>query len=160
MLNFQKHTVSYQIDEMIMQKRVEGRPEKKVACQSCKHYRQNHFVGETQLRRPNITDDPIMTQMKNINPREFIEQLIIDPKQGVIKREIHFAIIDYMSVSINNVLTRIDICNAKEIGETDQRSIKWRDHISSVEAKRISREIHQDHAEDIPMINSFYQKVN
>ena len=40
-------------------------------------------------------------QVKNMSPRDFIEQVIIDPKQGVIKREIHFAIIDYMSVSYN-----------------------------------------------------------
>ena len=31
---------------------------------------------------------------------EIIEQVVFDPKLGLVKREIHFAIIDYATVSI------------------------------------------------------------
>lgn len=33
-----------------------------------------------------------------MTPREYIEQVVIDPHHGLMKREIHFGLIDYASV--------------------------------------------------------------
>jgi hypothetical protein len=45
--------------------------------------------------------DHLRQQMLNLAPREVIEQVIFDPQNGIVKREIHFGIIDYLTVSIS-----------------------------------------------------------
>ena len=35
--------------------------------------------------------------MANLAQREVIEQIIFDPQHGIVKREIHFGIIDYLT---------------------------------------------------------------
>jgi len=46
--------------------------------------------------------DHLRQQMLNLAPREVIEQVIFDPQHGIVKREIHFGIIDYLTVSFSN----------------------------------------------------------
>lgn len=43
--------------------------------------------------------DQLRQQVLNLAPREVIEQVIFDPQHGIVKREIHFGIIDYLTVS-------------------------------------------------------------
>ena len=35
--------------------------------------------------------------MGNLAPRDVIEQIIFDPQHGIVKREVHFGIIDYLT---------------------------------------------------------------
>ena len=37
----------------------------------------------------------------NIARRDVIEQVVFDPQLGIVKREIHYGIIDYLTVSYN-----------------------------------------------------------
>ena len=41
--------------------------------------------------------DNLRLQMNNMAPRDVIEQIIFDPQHGIVKREIHFGIIDYLT---------------------------------------------------------------
>ncbi len=41
--------------------------------------------------------DTIRQQMANLTPRDVIEQIIFDPQHGIVKREVHFGIIDYLT---------------------------------------------------------------
>ncbi len=41
--------------------------------------------------------DNIREQMIKLAPRDVIEQIIFDPQHGIVKREIHFGIIDYLT---------------------------------------------------------------
>jgi hypothetical protein len=47
----------------------------------------------------NPANDSLRQQVLNLAPREVIEQVIFDPQHGIVKREIHFGIIDYLTVS-------------------------------------------------------------
>lgn len=53
--------------------------------------------------------DEIKMGVLNIAKRDVIEQVVFDPVLGIVKREIHYGIIDYLTVSGNNssVLTII-----------------------------------------------------
>jgi hypothetical protein len=44
-------------------------------------------------------EDEVNKQLHKVSSRDVIEQLVFDPHHGVVKREIHFGIIDYVTVS-------------------------------------------------------------
>lgn len=99
------------------------------ACNVCKVQKMNHIVREyanvqknnssSQQRETSLIEaikDPLLEQpiteestsfsaqklrqqMLNLAPREAIEQVIFDPQYGIVKREVHFGIIDYLTVS-------------------------------------------------------------
>lgn len=69
-------------------------------CHNCKYgCKENHIIElsdcmeESDEDRSEIMDNP----WKNISDTDVIEQVIFDPKLGMIKREIHFGIIDYIT---------------------------------------------------------------
>lgn len=41
-------------------------------------------------------------EILNLTQREVIEQVIFDPQHGIVKREVHFGIIDYLTVSTSS----------------------------------------------------------
>jgi hypothetical protein len=75
----------------------------KIQCEFCNaNYRQNHILEidgmfeereDTQLGLSMEEQDI----WKGMVQREKIEQLIFDPKLGMVKREVHFGIIDYLT---------------------------------------------------------------
>ncbi len=90
------------------------------SCSVCKFQKTNHIVREFVLtqnqqdanlsqnmstfgivdenKSQNVTfSDNIRNQMANLAQREIIEQIIFDPQHGIVKREIHFGIIDYLT---------------------------------------------------------------
>lgn len=83
-------------------------------CSVCKVHKMNHLEKECNNKNPGndnsstfglIHDsqkdlshgDSIRHQMHKLAPRDVIEQIIFDPKHGIVKREIHFGIIDYLT---------------------------------------------------------------
>ncbi len=87
-------------------------------CSVCKVQKMNHLMREFNNKQPgndnsqinastfgvieeqkkeiNYGDD-IRSQINNLAPRDYIEQIIFDPHHGIVKREIHFGIIDYLT---------------------------------------------------------------
>ena len=64
-----------------------------------KNHRKNHILeieGAFEEDSSEFIDDEI-DPWRGIVQREKIEQLIFDPQLGVVKREIHFGIIDYIT---------------------------------------------------------------
>jgi len=67
----------------------------------------NSYIGGGSATPTNVTGgftagsvpDQIRQEVLNLAPREVIEQVIFDPQHGIVKREIHFGIIDYLTVS-------------------------------------------------------------
>lgn len=74
--------------------------DKKIECEFCNvNYRQNHILEiegmfDDSASSPSQLQDDIW---KGIVQREKIEQLIFDPQLGMVKREIHFGVIDYIT---------------------------------------------------------------
>lgn len=86
-------------------------------CSVCKVQKMNHLMREFNNNQPGndnnnwstfglIEDqrkehisfgDDVRYQMNKLAPRDVIEQIIFDPHHGIVKREIHFGIIDYMT---------------------------------------------------------------
>ena len=87
-------------------------------CSVCKVQKVNHLMREFNNNQPGndnsqinastfglIEDqrkelsygDDIRYQMNKLAPRDVIEQIIFDPQHGIVKREIHFGIIDYLT---------------------------------------------------------------
>lgn len=69
-------------------------------CHNCKNgCKENHIIElsdcmeESNEDRDSSIDEP----WKNISDTDVIEQVIFDPQLGMIKREIHFGIIDYIT---------------------------------------------------------------
>ena len=51
-----------------------------------------------EQRNQNLSfSDNLRQQMGSLAPREVIEQIVFDPQHGIVKREIHFGIIDYLT---------------------------------------------------------------
>lgn len=89
------------------------------SCAVCKVQKSNHIVkayvntsnpsgntsnntstlGNFQLENTPFNDS-LRQQVLNLAPREVIEQVIFDPQHGIVKREIHFGLIDYLTVSV------------------------------------------------------------
>jgi hypothetical protein len=90
------------------------------SCSVCKIQKNNHIVREFVLNQnqqdANLSQnlsafglvdesksqslsfsDTIRQQMGNLAQRDVIEQIIFDPQHGIVKREIHFGIIDYLT---------------------------------------------------------------
>lgn len=69
-------------------------------CHNCKYgCKENHIIELSDCMEE--SDEDISQSMdnpwKNISDKDVIEQVIFDPKLGMIKREIHFGIIDYIT---------------------------------------------------------------
>ena len=61
-------------------------------CHVCKKEKKNHLEKEKKSQIVLESDIHKMAE------REVIEQIVFDPQYGVVKREIHFGIIDYLTV--------------------------------------------------------------
>lgn len=60
----------------------------------------SNFVERNSAAGSTITPEQRMNQeILNLTQREVIEQVIFDPQHGIVKREVHFGIIDYLTVS-------------------------------------------------------------
>ena len=72
--------------------------DKKIQCEFCNiNFRQNHILeveGIFEDEPPSLAHEE-EDMWRGIVQREKIEQLIFDPQLGMVKREIHFGIIDY-----------------------------------------------------------------
>ena len=63
----------------------------------------------------------IRDQVLKFAPREVIEQVIFDPVHGIVKREIHFGIIDYLTVRSLLLLIKlitIELWTQEKIGQS------------------------------------------
>ena len=91
------------------------------ACSVCKVQKTNHIVREFANSNQSSNEsmdtsligggggenneksgshaDQIREQFLKLTKREVIEQVVFDPQHGIVKREIHFGIIDYLTVS-------------------------------------------------------------
>ena len=67
-------------------------------CFQCKNNKTNHVVRDFPNAESNVAEDEIAQMVLNMTPRECIEQIVFDPKFGIVKREIHFGIIDFVMV--------------------------------------------------------------
>ncbi|CDW83708.1 phosphatidylinositol-4-phosphate 5-kinase [Stylonychia lemnae] len=84
-------------DEIILDQK---NPQKKMkACYVCKNLKTNHIVKEELNQDPDLLSDEIKMGVLNIARRDVIEQVVFDPQLGIVKREIHYGIIDYLTVS-------------------------------------------------------------
>ena len=58
----------------------------------------NHYVNEC-INQDIDESDRLKRSIMKLSRRDVIEQLIFDPQLGIVKREIHYGIIDYLTVS-------------------------------------------------------------
>ena len=63
-------------------------------------------------------NDEIRKLIGNLSERDVIEQVVFDPNLGIVKREIHFGIIDYLTVKSFSLYI-LDVPNEKEIRGID-----------------------------------------
>jgi hypothetical protein len=104
----------------------DGQEQRKIkSCAVCKVQKSNHIVkafanttsnaNNTSTSPANLSGnlsaiggfaldktantDSLRHGVLNLAPREVIEQIVFDPQHGIVKREIHFGIIDYLTVS-------------------------------------------------------------
>ncbi|CDW74551.1 phosphatidylinositol-4-phosphate 5-kinase [Stylonychia lemnae] len=71
--------------------------EKPVICYECKQNKMNHFVSECINNDLEEEEDQIKNSILKFSKRDVIEQFIFDPQLGIVKREIHYGIIDYLT---------------------------------------------------------------
>jgi len=57
----------------------------------------NHYVNEC-INQDIDESDRLKRSIMKLSRRDVIEQLIFDPQLGIVKREIHYGIIDYLTV--------------------------------------------------------------
>lgn len=93
------------------------------SCQICKFHQKNHIV-RTKLKKSKQLPPPPLNKKGSkkhadkgdkggdegdggsscgdmgLSRKDFIEQIIFDPENGVMKREIHFGIVNYLEVRI------------------------------------------------------------
>eukprot|EP00347_Sterkiella_histriomuscorum_P012367 403368858 len=74
--------------------------ENPVKCYSCRQNKLNHIVSEHMTQDAEMQDDIIRKKLLKLSKRDVIEQVIFDPQLGIVKREIHYGIIDYLTVSL------------------------------------------------------------
>ena len=60
----------------------------------------NHIVNEYMSHDSEYQNDDIRKNLMKLSKRDVIEQVIFDPQLGIVKREIHYGIIDYLTVSV------------------------------------------------------------
>ena len=60
----------------------------------------NHIAHEYISEESELGNDEIRKKMVKLSQKDVIEQIIFDPHLGIVKREIHYGIIDYLTVRI------------------------------------------------------------
>lgn len=60
-------------------------------------------MADTQNKIVVVDDDMIVASIEQMTKREVIQQIMFDPHFGMVKREIYFGIIDY--VTVNNIIS-------------------------------------------------------
>lgn len=63
----------------------------------------NHLVQEYSSHDNGLEDNEIKRKLLKLSKRDVIEQVIFDPQLGIVKREIHYGIIDYLTVSFKSI---------------------------------------------------------
>ena len=65
-------------------------------------------------------DDHIRQQVLNLQQRDSVQQIVLDPHLGMLKREIHFGITDYLTVRLDCLVNLIDIPKEEEVRGVDE----------------------------------------
>ena len=86
-------------------------------CYVCKNQKVNHLVREMPNQEA-LAHDDIRQSVMALTPRDTIEQVVFDPNLGIVKREIHFGIIDYLTVREYKFIN-VDVSNEEETRRVD-----------------------------------------